>query len=263
VHSIWRGAISFGLVHIPIRLYSASRIRELKYKMLHKQDLSEIRYARICKADGKEIPWKDIVKGYAFKEGDYAILTEEDFDKADPKKSRTIEISDFTEEDQIDTMYYDTPYYLEPEKGAAKAYTLLCEALKQSKKVAVGHFVFHHHEHLGIIRAHGNLLILHQLRYSSEIIDAKDLAVPKVPVPKKELDMALKLIGQLTKPFKASSYSDTYTDQIKAIIKKKSKGQRVAIKKEPEAKSVKVHDILSLLKSSIDERKKPKKRKAA
>lgn len=134
MRTIWKGAISFGLIHIPVRLYSASKSRELKFKMLHKQDLGEIRYARICKADGKEVPWEDIVKGYEYQEGDFVVLTEEDFKKANPKKTRTIEIIDFTDELQIDTMYYSTPYYLEPEKGAEKAYILLREALKRSKK---------------------------------------------------------------------------------------------------------------------------------
>ncbi len=268
MRSIWRGALSFGLIHIPVRLYSASKSRELKFKMLHSKDLSEIRYARICKADGKEIPWEEIVKGYEYEDGDYVILTEEDFEKANIKKTRTIEIIDFTEEDQIDTIYYDTPYYLEPEKGAGKAYALLYEALKKSKKVAVGHFVFRHHEHLGVIRVHENLLVLHQLRYESEILDAKDLNIPKGPIVKNELDMALKLIDQLTKPFKPGDYSDSYTDEIKAMIKRKAKGQRVAIQKAPEEKSAKVKDILSLLENSLkqrktQEKKKSKKRKAA
>lgn len=264
MRSIWRGALSFGLIHIPVRLYSASRSRELKFKMLHKQDLSEIHYARICKADGKEIPWEDIVKGYEYEDGDYVILTDEDFEKADLKKTRAIEILDFTQEDQIDTIYYDTPYYLEPEKGAGKAYALLCEALKRSKKVAVAQFVFRHHEHIGVVRVHENLLVLHQLRYQSEILSAKELNIPQGTVPKSELSIALKLIDELTKPFKPSAYSDTYTDAIKAIIKKKAKGQRVSITKEPPLKSEKVHDILSLLKSSLKQgKKKPKKRKAA
>ena len=165
MRSIWKGALSFGMIHIPVRLYSASKSRELKFKLLHKKDLSEIRYARICKADGKEIPWEEIVKGYEYQKGDYVVLTEEDFEKADIKKTRTIEILDFTDENEIDTLYYSSPYYLEPEKGAGKAYALLREALKRSKKVAVGRFVFRHHEHLGVVRPHGDLLVLHQLRH--------------------------------------------------------------------------------------------------
>lgn len=265
MRTIWKGAISFGLIHIPVRLYTASKTRELKFKMLHKQDLGEIRYARICKADGKEIPWEDIVKGYEYQEGDFVVLTEEDFVKASPKKTRTIEIVDFTDENQIDTMYYDTPYYLEPEKGAEKAYVLLREALKRTKKIAVGHFVFKHHEHLGVIKAHDDLLILNQLRYDSELVNPKGLHIPKTQaVAKKEIDIALQLIDQLTKPFNPKDYSDTYTDEIKEIIKKKSKGQKVVIKKGEAPKSRKAHDIMELLKMSLEQhKKKPKKRKAA
>ncbi len=263
MHSLWKGALSFGLVHIPIRMYSASSERELKFKMLHKKDLSEIRYARICKTDGKEIPWEDIVKGFEYEKGDFVVLTDEEFEKASPKKTRTIEILDFTDEHQIDTIYYDTPYYLEPEKGAESAYALLYEALKQTKKIAVGRFVFHHHEHIGVIRVYKNLLVLHQLRYHSEIHSAQGLKSSHAAVPKTELSMAIKLIDELTKPFKPERYSDTYTDEIKAIIKKKAKGQKIVVKKAPEEKSAKVHNILTLLKESLEPKKKSKRRKAA
>lgn len=265
MRTIWKGAISFGLIHIPVRLYTASKSRELKFKLLHKQDHGEIRYARICKVDGKEIPWEDIVKGYEYKEGDFVVLTEEDFEKASPKKTRTIEIVDFTDENQIDTIYYETPYYLEPEKGAEKAYILLFEALKKSKKVAVGHFVFKQHEHLGVIRPHEDLLILNQLRYDSQLVNPKGLNIPKKhDAPKKEIDIALQLIDELTKPFKPSEYSDTYADEIKEVIKKKSKGQKIVVKKGEEPKSRRVHDIMGLLKESLEQhKKKTKKRKAA
>lgn len=260
MRSIWRGAISFGLIHIPVRLYSASKNRELKFKLLHKKDLSEIRYARICKADGKEIPWEDIVKGYEYRPGDYVVLTEEDFQKANPKKTKTIEIIDFTGEDQIDSMYYDTPYYLEPEKGSSKAYNLLREALKRSKKVAVGNYVLRQHEHLGVIKAHGDVLVLNQLRYHSELKSPKGLNIPKeAPLVKNEVDVALKLIEQLTKPFRPGDYSDTYTDEVKKIIVQKSKGKKIKVKKE---KKPKVHDIMALLKESLEHHKKKGKKAA-
>ncbi len=264
MRSIWRGAISFGLIHIPVRLYSASRNRALKFKLLHKQDLSEIRYARICKADGKEIPWENIVKGYEYSKGDYVVLTEEDFESANPKKTKTIEIIDFTGEDQIDTMLYDTPYYLEPEKGSAKAYNLLREALKRSKKVAVGNYVIRQHEHLGVIKPHGDVLVLNQLRYHTEIVSPKELNIPKeATATKNEVDIALKFIDQLTKPFRPGDYSDTYIDEVKKIIAQKSKGKKVKIKKSQEKKSPKVHDIMGLLKESLEQHKKKGRKKAA
>jgi len=262
VRSLWRGALSFGLIHIPVRLYSAVHTHELKFKMLHKKDLSEIRYARICKADGKEIPWSDIVKGYELEKGDYVILTEEDFEKASLKKSKTIEIFEFTHQDEIDTMYYDTPYYLEPEKGAEKAYALLRESLAQSNKVAVANFVFHHREHLGVIKPHESLLVFNTLRYQSEVVNPKELNIKALKLPKQEVDVALQLIEELTKPFVPKNYADTYVEEVKALIKRKSKGQKTHVKKA-EAPSPKIHDIMSLLKESLQESKKKKKRKSA
>jgi DNA end-binding protein Ku len=260
MRTIWKGALSFGLVHIPIRMYSASKGNELKFKMLHKKDNGEIRYARICQEDGKEIPWEEIVKGYEYQTGDYVVLTEDDFKKANLEKTRSIEILDFTEENQIDTIYYDTPYYLEPEKGAASAYALLLEALKRSEKVAVGRFIFHNHEHIGVIRPHGNLLVLHQLRYHNELTNPKKLIIPRVKVAKTEINMALQLIDQLTKPFKPENYSDTYVKELKKVIDKKAKGKKIVVKKTKE-EPVKVHNILSLLKSSLKKQKAKQKRK--
>jgi DNA end-binding protein Ku len=265
MRSIWKGAISFGLIHIPVRLYVASKSRELKFKMLHKQDLSEIRYARICKTDGKEVPWEDVVKGYEVQHGDYVILTDEDFEKANLKKTKTIDILDFTDEDQIDTIYYQTPYYLEPEKGSSNAYNLLREALTRSKKVAIGNFVLRQHEHLGVIKPHGNVLILNILRYDAELISPKDLNIPREKIaPKKEVDIALKLIDQLTKPFKPSDYADTYTEEVKEIIKKKAKGHKLkAIKKGKALPAPKVHNIMALLQKSLKKQKTKKRRRVA
>lgn len=262
MRSIWKGSISFGLINIPVRLYGASRSRELKFKLLHKKDHSEIHYARICEAEGKEIPWEEIVKGYKYKKGDYVVLADEDFEKANLKKTKTIEILDFTYEDQIDTIYFKTPFYLEPEKGAANAYNLLREALKKSKKVAVGHFVLRNHEHLGVIKPHGDLLILNQLRYQSELIPPKDLQIPKEKaIPKRELDTALSLIDLLTKEFNPKKYADTYTEEVKALIAKKAKGGKLKPRKEKRARPAK---IFPLLKKSLElHKKKARNRKAA
>jgi len=263
MRSIWKGAISFGLIHIPVRLYSASRSRELKFKLLHAKDFSPIRYARICKADGKEVPWEEVVKGYEYEKGDYVVLTEEDFQKANLKKTKTIEILDFTEESKIDPIYYAKPYYLEPEKGAGKAYLLLLEALKRSKKVAVGRFVFQHHEHLGVIKPHDSLLMLYQLRYEQEILSPKGLEIPKKEsIPTKEIDIALQLIEELTEAFDPSRYSDTYAEEVKAIIKKKAKGEKITIKKT-EKETKETGNIISLLKESLEKHKKKKRKRAA
>jgi DNA end-binding protein Ku len=264
MRSIWKGSISFGLINIPVRLYSAiAHEHELKFKLLHNKDLSEIRYARICKADEKEVPWKDIVKGYQTDNGRVVVMTDKDFEKADVTKSKTIEILDFTNVSEIDTIYYHTPYYLEPEKGAVKAYNLLREALKKSKKVAVAKFVMRNHEHLVLIKPYEHLLLLNQLRYSEELINPSEIKIGKEQaIPKKEMDMAVKLIDQLTEKFNPDSYTDTYIDELRDIIEKKGKGQKIKETKEVK-KSPKIHDIVSLLKESLEQKKKKKTRKVS
>jgi DNA end-binding protein Ku len=262
--ALWKGALSFGLIHIPVQLFSASKgARELKFKLLHKKDLGEIRYARICKTDGKEVPWEEIVKGYEIEKGDFVILTEEDFQKIHIQKTKTIEILEFVQEDEIDAIYYDTPYYIEPEKGAIKAYVLLREALGQSKKVAVGRFVFKQHEHVGVIRPHENMLVLQKLRYKTELVSAPKVEMPKKSqLAKQEIKMALHLIEQLTRPFQPKEFHDTYTDELKAIIKKKGKGKKISTP-QAEVKESKVHDIMSLLKESLEKQKKKSKTRVA
>lgn len=255
--SVWSGAISFGLVNIPVRLYRASRDREFKFHLLHRKDHSEIRYARICKADGKEIPWEEIVKGYEVSKGHYVVMSDEDFEKAYPEKSKTIEILNFTDEKEIDTIYFQAPYYLEPEKGADKAYTLLREALARSKKVAVGNFVFRNHEHIGIIKPEGNFLVLVQLRFHEDLLGA-EINVPKEKaVNKKELDVALQFIDKMSESFNPKDYKDTTSAMMRSIVKQKSKGKKFKVKKGKEEVSPKIHDIMALLEKSLE---KPKKR---
>jgi DNA end-binding protein Ku len=252
--SIWSGAISFGLVNIPVRLYRASKDREFKFHLLHSKDHSEIRYARICKEDGKEIPWDEIVKGYEIAKGQYVVMDEKDFEKAYPKKSKTIEILNFTEEQGIDTIYFQTPYYLEPEKGAAKAYILLREALAKSKKVAVGNFVFRNHEHIGIIKPEGNFLVLVQLRFHEDLLGA-EIEVPKEKaVNKRELDMALQFIEKMSEEFVPKKYKDTTSAMMRNILKGKSKGKKFKVKKEKP--SPKIQDIMELLEKSVKSKRK-------
>lgn len=253
MRAIWTGSLSFGLINIPIRLYSATQDHALNFDMLHNKDLSPIRYARICKADGKEIPYKDIVKGYEYQEGDYVVLLDEDFQRADVKKTKAIDILDFVDENEIDPIYYEKPYYLEPGKGADKAYLLLCESLKKSKKVALARFVFHHREHIGVIKPHGHFLLLDQLRYASEIRDPKELHAPeRVKTSKQEVTMALKLIEQLSSHFQPESYHDTYKEELTKIIQEKAKGKKPHHRKGKEPKTTEIKDIMHMLKKSLE-----------
>jgi DNA end-binding protein Ku len=259
MRAIWTGALSFGLVNIPIRLYSATAGERLSFDMLHKKDLSPIRYARICREDGKEIPYEDIVKGYKYEDGDYVILTDEDFKKANVRKTKAVDIVDFTKESEIDPIYYEKPYYLEPDKGAAKPYALLREALKKSKKVGIAKFVLRNREILAVVKPHGNAIILEQLRYDKELRSTSELNLPKAESTSKEVDMALKLIEQLTTHFKPEKYKDTYEEELKEVIAAKAHGRKPKVKgKEPEP--TEVRDIMALLQRSLESHQKVRKR---
>jgi DNA end-binding protein Ku len=257
MRSIWKGAISFGLVNIPVNMYVASQAKEISFVMLHKKDLSEIRYARICKTEDKEVPWKDIVKGYELDKGDYVIFDEKDFEKANLKKTKTIEILNFVDEDEIDPIFYVKPYFLEPGKNADKAYGLLRDTLHKSKKVGLATYILRNKEHLAIVKPLESMLVLNELRYETELLTVKDLNIPEVKSSAKELDMAMELVDQMTIPFDPSKYKDTYTEELKEMIKQKAKGRPVHPKTK-EAPSPKVHDIMSLLKASLE--KKPAKK---
>lgn len=223
MRAIWKGSLSFGLVNIPVHLYVASHEKELSFVLLHNKDHSRIRYAKICVKEDKEVPWDEIVKGYEYEKGDYVVLQDEDFEKANLKKTKTIELMNFIDESEIDTFYYVKPYFLEPDKNAVKAYNLLHDALKITQKVGLAKFVLHNREHLAVVKVHENMLVLNELRYQNEIVNPKELTIPaseKTKTQKKELDMAILLIDQLTIPFEPKAYKDTYIEELKQIIKK-------------------------------------------
>lgn len=252
MRSLWSGSISFGLVNIPVKMYSGSHPREgLDLDMLHKEDLSPIRYARICRKDGKEVPWEDITKGYEYQEGDYVELTRKDFERADVKKTKTIDIHQFADVGEIDIRYFEKPYYLEPVKGGEKAYALLREALAKSDKLAVVTYVFHEREHLGALMPVGSAVVLNQLRFHSDIREPVDLNFPdKKEVTKAEIEMALTLVKQETKPFITEDYRDTYTEELQEIIQEKIKGLKP--KKHGKApKETASKDLMDTLKASL------------
>lgn len=252
---MWTGSISFGLINIPVRLYSATEEHPITFDLLHKKDLSPIRYARICKEEEKEVPYKDIVKGYEYQKGEYVVIDEEDFKRADEQKVKSIEILQFANLDEIDFIYFERPYYLEPGKGAEKAYALLRETLIASRKAAVVKFVFKNKEHLGILKEYKDIIILDQMRFFAEIRDMAELKLPsKDLVSKKEMDMSLKLVNQLTEKFKADRFHDEYQDELKELIEEKIKNQgKLPKKKAPAQKSAKIHDITALLEASLKE----------
>lgn len=254
---VWTGSITFGIVNIPIKLYPASQERRLNFDYLRKQDLSPVGYLRVVRGTGEQVPYEDIVRGYEYRKGDYVVLTDDDFKKADVKKTESIEIVDFVKEEEIESEYFQKPYFVEPAKGASKVYALLREALKRSGKVGVARYVLRSSEHLGVLKPEDGLLMLVQIRFPSELRKPEGLNIPEdVDVGAKELGMALSLIDQLTEPFKAEKYKDTYTDELKEVIKQKAEGGDAVKVKEKEApEPTAPHDLMEKLKESLERAK--------
>lgn len=211
-------------------MFSGTNPRQgIDLDMLHKEDHSPIRYARICRKDGEEIAWSDIVKGYEYRDGDYIVLSPKELEAADAKKSKTIDIQLFVSEPEIDVRYFEKPYYLEPIKGGEKAYALLREALQRSNKVAVAMWVFHERQHLGVIKPVGKALVLDQMRFPTDLRTGADLSLPSNhEVNEKEVEVALALIQQQTKHFAPEDFHDTYTEELEDLIKAKAKGKKPA-----------------------------------
>lgn len=248
---IWSGALSFGLVNIPVKIYSASQSEEISFDMLHKKDMANIRYARVCKKEEKEVPYEEIIKGFEIKKGQYVALMPEDFKKANVKKTQSIEIVEFSNEEEIDTIYFEKPYYLEPQSSAEKPYALLREALKSSKKVGIGRFVMRNREKIAVIKPLGHLLILNQLRYQSDIRSPIGLNTADIKVTdSKELEIAISLIKKLTEQFKPQMFKDTYQEELKKLIAQKAKGIKIMPKGEA-PKPTEVGDLMAKLKASL------------
>ena len=255
MRSIWTGSISFGLINIPVKLFSAVQESNLDLDMLDSKDHSNIIFKRFNESTGKEVAYGNIIKGYKI-EDKYVILETEDFQAADAVKTKTIDIQSFVSEKEIDSIYYEQPYFLEPDKGAMKAYGVLRDALASSGKVGVTSFVLRNKEGLAILKPYKNVIILNRIRFEQEIRDPSELKFP--PVAKtsaKEINMAEKLIDQLTEKFDISSFKDEYTAKLLDIIKKKSKGK--VIKKPTELKVVhkQSDDLMEMLKASLDTKK--------
>jgi len=254
--SIWTGAISFGLINIPVKVYSAIQDSRLNLDMLDSKDHSNIKFKRVNENTGKEVQFDDIVKGY--KVGDeYVVLEPEDFESADAKKTKTIEILNFVKQAEIDSIYYEQPYYLEPDKSGEKAYGLLRDALSASLKVGVTTFVMRNKESLAILKPYGKVIVLNRIRFEQEIRDVKDIKTPVVSKAKtKEQLMAVKLIEQLTEKFDISKYKDTYTNKLLKIIKDKAKGGTKTRPRKMRVVHTKTDDLMAALQASLSNKRK-------
>lgn len=249
MRSLWTGSISFGLVNIPIKLYSSIESGSLGLDMLDKKDHSNIQFKRVNEKTGKEVPWENIVKGYKI-DSNYVILSDEDFKKASPEKTKAIDITEFVKAEEVPPIYYDSSYYIEPEKNGAKAYVLLRDSLIKSKKAAIGSFVLRNKENLCLISPSKKILVLHKIRYADEIRSTEDIKVPESKISTAEVQMAMKLIDQLTDKFDISKFKDTYTDTLLKFIKAKAKGKKFTASKMRVVHSDK-KDLMEELKASL------------
>ncbi len=252
---LWTGTIGFGLVNIPVKLFSATQASELDLDMLDKKDLAHIRFMRVNEKTGKEIKWENIVKGYLLN-NKYVVLSDKDFETAAAVKTKVIEISDFVLQEEIDSIYYETPYYLVPEKSGVRAYALLREALHKTGKAGIATFVMRNKEALAILRVSDNVIILNKIRFKEEIRNTKELSLPaKAAIKPGELKMAVSLINQLSGKFNISKYKDNYSSQLLKLIKAKSKGAKI---NAPHLKVVhnKTKDLMSQLKASLQTKNK-------
>jgi DNA end-binding protein Ku len=254
MRSIWKGSIGFGLVSIPIKLYSAVQTTSLDFDMLDSRDHARIRYQRVNENSRKEVPYDKIVKGFKLKD-DYIIVDEADFEDAAPEKSKVIEIESFVDIKDVNPMFYETSYYTEPDTKNNKAYALLIQALKKSGKAGLARFVLRSTESLCIVHPVGNVLVVTRIRFGQQIRSTEDLNIAgDVNVSKKELDVGLALINQYAERFDVSKFKDTYNDELMKIIQAKAKGKRPTIKKLKPHKTTST-DLYDQLMQSLKNKK--------
>jgi DNA end-binding protein Ku len=265
--AIWSGAISFGLVNIPVKLYSAVSRKTVRFHQIDAESGQRIRQQRVNPESGDEIPYEQIVKGYEISPDKYVTITPEELEALEPQKTRTIDIEEFVDLEQIDPIYYDHPYYVAPDKGAAKAYKLLLDAMEQADKVAIARVVIRSKENLVALRAHEGAITMETMLFPDEVIQPDQLeelasADGNTKTTKRELDMAKQLIESLSGDFDASQYRDEYRERVLELIERKAAGETITVE-APEPERKEVPDLMAALEASIAASKTPPKKKAA
>ncbi|MBA2623130.1 MAG: Ku protein [Chthoniobacterales bacterium] len=265
MRAIWKGSISFGLVNIPIALYPATRKEELKFRLLRAADHSPVNYKRVAEADGKEVPWDQIVKGYEYEKGKFVVLGEKDFQRVDLEATQTVDIQDFVDVDEIDPMFFYKPYYLEPQKGGDKAYVLLREALAEGKKVGIAKVIIKTRQYLAGVKATKHALVLELMHFAAELSDAEKLNVPKTLEPgKREMEMAKALVESMSSKWDPKKYKDDYREALLEVIEDKVEAGGKEIEDKPKEKkaSTKVIDLVAVLQQSLAQSQGAKKKPA-
>jgi DNA end-binding protein Ku len=253
--AIWSGSISFGLLNVPVKLYSAVSKQTVSFRELREGDGSRIKHKRVAEEDGKEVPYEKIVKGYEISPDQYVVITRDELEEIDPKKTRAVEIKDFVDLDEIDPIYFEHPYYLGPDKGAEKAYALLAKAMRDERKVAIARFVLRNKEHLAAIRPMDDVLTLTTMRFADEVVspDQLDGVEPANggKLEKRELEMAKELIASLSSDFDAEQYHDEYREELLALIERKAQGKAIVAQPSEERKPTKAPDLMAALEESL------------
>ena len=250
--ALWKGSIAFGLVNIPVELHTAVRDHRPRFRMLHASDKSPIQFTRVCVRDGKPVAWEDLVKGYEYSKGRYVVLTKADFEAAAVEKTRTVDILDFVEADEIDDRFFETPYYLVPAKGGERAYALLREAMRQTKRIGIAKFILRDALHLAAVEVIGQAIVLTLMRFADELVDTSQFDLPgDSAVRKQELDIAKTLVNNLDAAWDPSKYTDEYRDNLMRIIQGKMKGKTVELEAPEQARDSKVVDLMERLRASL------------
>jgi len=272
--TLWKGAISFGLVHIPVGLYSAEKRNSFDLTMLDRRSMKPVGFKRYNKETGEDVSWDDIVKGYEYEKGRYVVLTEEDFKRANVEATQTVDILSFVDRDEIGSMYYETPYYLAPDKRGHKGYALLRETLTQTGKVGVANVVIRTRQYVAVLIPYKDVILMNTLRYPSELRDTDDLDVPssnlkEVGVSSREVEMARRLVEGMSTAWKPEEHRDTYHEDLLALIEKRVQAGQTEVVTEPsqeeEQRPAKgeVVDLMALLKKSVEEKGKVRRPQAA
>jgi DNA end-binding protein Ku len=263
MRAIWKGSISFGLVNIPVSLFPATHREELKFHLLRASDMSPINYKRVAEADGKEVPWNEIVKGYQYEKGKFVVIKEEDFKRVDIEATQTVDIIDFVKLEEVDPMFFNKPYYLEPAKGGANAYALLRDVLKETGKAGIAKVVIKTRQHLAAVKPLKDALVLEIMHFADELTDVNELKIPEQAhkTHGKELQMATALVEQMTEEWDPKRYTDDYTTALMKVIDEKIEagGKDLPALPKAQKKSGKVIDLLSVLQKSLEQSSQGKK----
>jgi DNA end-binding protein Ku len=251
--AMWKGAIAFGLVNIPVELYSATRDHRPKFRLLHAKDESPVHYERVCQSEGKPVGWEDLVKGYEYQKGQFVVLTKDDFKTAAIEKTKTVDILDFVDPAEVDERYFETPYYLQPGKGADRAYALIREAIRDSGKIGVAKIILRDAQHLAALEVIGDALVLTMMRFADELADLGDFRFPKTgDIRAAELKMAKQLVESLSAKWEPEKYTDEYRDNLMRIIKGKLKGKTPRLKERETPQQAEVIDLMARLRASLE-----------